>query len=121
MGDRGQVMVKMEGKDKAVYLYTHWNATDLIEIVKKAVAKKWRWNDPEYLARIIFDEMVGDYQGEETGFGIGTSKHGDIWRLIIVDTEKEHIGIEDYGKNKGSYSFENFILLPENEDESDLV
>jgi hypothetical protein len=109
MGDRGQVQIKLGGKDKDVYLYTHWDATGLIETVKKALTKKWRWDDPEYLARIIFDEMVGKDQGEETGFGIGTAKHGDIWRLIIVDVPNNKISIQDDGKNRGLYSFDDFI------------
>lgn len=85
MGDRGQVYIK----DVKTYLYTHWGATELPEQVEKAIAKKWRWNDPEYLARIIFDEMTDGSHGEETGYGIGNSKHGDIWMLVTVDCQKQ--------------------------------
>lgn len=73
MGARAQVLIQDEG----VYLYTHWGSGSLGEDLKRALAKRWRWTDPEYLARIIFDEMKGaDF--EETGYGIGTSAHGDL-------------------------------------------
>lgn len=85
-------------KDTGVYLYTHWGATELYEDVKNAIRKKWRWDDPEYLTRIIFDEMTKGVQGRETGYGIGTEMAGDIWRLVTVDCEKFTVSVEDYGR-----------------------
>lgn len=97
MGDRGQVYIK----DEKTYLYTHWGATDLPAQVERAIAKKWRWDDPEYLARIIFDEMTDGSHGEETGFGIGHSQHGDIWMLVIVDCKKQTVTIKEEHFDKG--------------------
>src|SRR5512136_274571 len=97
MGDRGQVYIK----DEKTYLYTHWSATELPEMVERAIAKKWRWNDPEYLARIIFDEMTDGCHGEETGYGIGRSKHGDIWMLVTVDCKKQTMTVEEGHYNGG--------------------
>jgi len=105
MGDRGQVLVKDEG----IYLYTHWSATELIDTVKTALAKRWRWDDPEYLARIIFDEMTKDSHGEETGYGIGSGKHGDIWRLITIDCESQTVTVEDDNKEIFRGTFEEFL------------
>ena len=105
MGDRGQVLIKDEG----VYLYTHWGATDLVEDVKRAMAKRWRWDDPIYLARIIFEEMIGSEQGTETGYGISTSKHDDIWRLVTVDCENGKVTVEDNDKVEFEGTFEEFI------------
>lgn len=93
MGDRGQVYIK----DTKVYLYTHWGATSLPEDVEKAIAKKWRWDDPDYLTRIIFDVITEDNHGEETGYGIGTQKAGDIWRLVTVDCKKRTVTVADEG------------------------
>jgi hypothetical protein len=104
MGDRGQVFVK----DAGVYLYTHWNASNLIETVRQALAKKWRWDDPEYLARIIFCEMVRGSETDETGYGIGTQEHGDIWLLITVDTETQTDTIKDDEDPTNKYSFSEF-------------
>lgn len=107
MGDRGQVLIKDE-----VYLYTHWSGTELQQDVRNALAKRWRWDDPEYLARIIFEEMIGDSAGEETGFGIGTGIHGDIEHpLIIVDCKNQKVILKDMeGKEIiKEYSFEGYL------------
>jgi hypothetical protein len=106
MGDRGQVLMKNSG----VFLYTHWGACDLIAGVQRAIAKKLRWDDEEYLTRIIFDEMIGEEQGKETGFGIGTIKHDDIWLLIVVDCDKKEVTINNLPEEKETTeSFEDFI------------
>ena len=109
MGSRGQVYIKDEGVE-GVYLYTHWNADELSGVVKRALAKRWRWDDSEYLARIIFDEMIGQHQGEQVGFGVGTTEHGDIKKLIIVDCWKKRVTVEDRQEGSElSYSFQEFI------------
>ena len=106
MGDRGQVFVKRFGGEDGVYLYTHWGATTLPQDVEKAIAKRWRWNDPDYLARIIFDVMTEDSHGEETGYGIGIQEAGDIWRLITVDCKAQTIRVRDEDKEVFMGSFE---------------
>lgn len=116
MGDRAQVKILMNNWDNdtpAVYLYTHWDSSYLLETVKSALAKEWRWNDQEYLARIIFDEMISECQGEETGYGIGTSQHFDINRLITINPKEQTVIFEelDYPdlKHKFTKSFKDFI------------
>ena len=110
MGDRGQVHIV----DEDVWLYTHWGASELVDDVKAALAKKWRWSDPEYLARIIFCQMLhGDLDGE-TGYGIGREKHGDVWRVVEINCEKQTVTVkdnEDYEDKKvsGPVSFEAFV------------
>ena len=89
MGDRGQVHIV----DTGVWLYTHWGATELPDTVRSALAKKWRWDDPEYLARIIFCKMMKGEEGEETGFGIGTDQHGDVDRVVRIDCEHSEVAI----------------------------
>ena len=89
MGDRAQVHIK----DEKVWLYTHWGRSGLVEDVKRALAKRLRWNDPEYLARIIFEEMVGDQTGTETGFGIGCAQHGDVFDYVEINCENQTVSI----------------------------
>ena len=91
MGDRAQVLIK----DTGVYLYTHWESYKLQETVTKAIAKKWRWDDPVYLARIIFDEMLEGQHGNETGFGISTRQQSDINLLITVNCEEQTVRVGD--------------------------
>jgi len=109
MGDRGQVLIKGSDEDHGVYLYTHCGAWDLPSTVKAALAKKWRWDDREYLARIIFDAMTEGNHGKETGYGIGTEVHEDIWRLVTVDCDKRTVTIENWGKPVATYTFDEFI------------
>jgi len=93
MGDRAQVHIK----DKNVYLYTHWNGTDLVDVVRSALKRgRERWSDPEYLARIIFNEMTSGQEKETAGYGIGTAVHGDIWRLVTVDCQKQTVTVNDH-------------------------
>ena len=113
MGDRAQVHIK----DEKVWLYTHWGRLSLVEDVKRALAKRLRWNDPEYLARIIFEEMVGDQTGTETGFGIGCAQHGDVFDYIEINCENQTVSIVETKREMGgtdllvtdTCSFEEFV------------
>lgn len=92
MGDRAQVKVG------DVYLYTHWHGTELKQAVHKALARKQRWEDAEYLTRIIFCEMLAldgeDALTEATGFGISAFLHDDNEHpLIEIDCDEGTIRI----------------------------
>jgi len=97
MGDRAQVKFIYNDKDlHELYFYTHWGGSELEDTVKSAIRRgEGRWFDDEYLARIIFCEMVmGDVMGE-TGFGIGFSEHGDLQHpVIIVDCFNQTVNLE---------------------------
>lgn len=84
MGDRAQVVItdndELEG---AVWLYSHWGGTNLPRVVQSALKRQERWNDSEYLARIVFQEMIGDDKSA-TGYGIGTSEHGDGEHPVLI-------------------------------------
>lgn len=92
MGDRGQVLVKPSG----IYLYTHWGATDLHKDVKSAIQRSHdRWDDEEYLTRVIFCEMIRNDLMGTSGYGIGTSYHGDAYRVVEVDTAKQKVSVNN--------------------------
>lgn len=82
MGDRAQVAIKM-GDGSRVYLYAHWGGTGIYDSLQTALRRRQRWTDCEYLARIIFQAIVGDDQ-RETGFGIGTAQHSDLEHPVPV-------------------------------------
>jgi hypothetical protein len=105
MGDRAQVAIQPEG----AFLYTHWAGFELLDVIHTALSRKQRWSDPEYLARIVFCEMVKGREDEETGYGIGTSEHRDLgYPLITIDTHLLEIRIG--GKR---VSFEHFLDNPQ--------
>ena len=87
MGDRGNIFFVddelSESQWGGVYMYTHWSGSVLPQIVQQALQRgKSRWGDPQYFARIVFCELVGeDIQGT-TGFGLGT-RIGDNEHLIV--------------------------------------
>jgi len=89
MGARAQIEVKQ--KPHSVFLYTHWGAdTILQDTIKGMIKGKSRWNDSNYLTRILFDSLIKDNDGT-TGYGIGTFQAGDIEKLIVVDTKHKEI------------------------------
>jgi hypothetical protein len=91
-----QVCIK-NGNDE-VYLYTHWGSAELPSLVARALARRQRWTDPEYLARIIFDTMTEGYHGEEMGFGIGLHRHGDLdYEPIVVDVKHRTVTAPEMG------------------------
>lgn len=87
MGSRGQIAI--DQTDGRIYLYTHWSGNKIKDILKNALIRgKDRWEDDEYLTRIIFCEMIEGSVLDTTGFGIGLSEHGDIeYPIPIVNIE----------------------------------
>jgi len=109
MGDRGQV--KIIGTDNAespnLYFYTHWGATSLENYVSDALDRgRGRWNDKEYLNRIIFSEMIKDEVLSDIGFGIGFELHGDTWKLVVVNHLDKTVGIQQI--NYDNVDWENY-------------
>lgn len=96
MGDRGNIVVQ-ETEGKRVYLYTHWKGSQIGGVVAKALAKKKRWDDAPYLARIIFCELIdveGDIKGE-AGYGISAGICDNEYPILVVDVEKQVVRFED--------------------------
>jgi len=104
MGDRANVYVH-EGDEPGVYLYTHWNGTELPSIVKKSVESirgQRRLDDAPYLTRIIFEDMVSKSLGEETGYGIAAYALDGEDRIVDIDTRSGLVTLKGY-----SYSWTN--------------
>lgn len=113
MGDRGQVKILMGGDTAPVFLYAHWGGEDLWRDVQTALKLKERWEDEEYLARIIFQGMLAGDDGT-TGYGISTTMHGDIEHPIPeIDCDKQIIKVLTRdGKETGlQYTMEEFVKL----------
>ena len=91
MSTRSQVKLISSSFCTPIYLYQHYDGYGLYKIVNNAINRKARWDDPEYLARIIFSEMIKDHIDDTTGYGIGTSQHGDIEYLVEVDIDNQRV------------------------------
>ena len=60
--------------------------------------------------------MTEGNRDEETGFGIGSSRHGDVWLVIEVDPASQTVTVLKNGKASRDYSFEEFIQLKNKEE-----
>lgn len=99
IGDRAEILIE----DTRVRLYTHWQGPKAPERLAKALSHKARWNDPAYLARIIFEEMLEHAPRDYTGFGISDS-HVVGAKVIEVDCQNREVTY----RHK-EYSFSEFV------------
>lgn len=124
MGDRGNIVVRQGNTNlEDVWFYTHWNGSGIKDVVRAALARRKRWNDESYLARIVFDELTSGQQGEETGFGISTGMVDNSHPILVVhvpnqvvytvdEAELEDGRLPDDEPPKSAKSFEDFIKTP---------
>ena len=104
MGNRANVVIKDRGEK--VCLYTHWNGTDLPEVLRKAMTRgQQRWDDLSYLARIVFCDMVEGEERELTGFGISVTPQEGHDRIIDVDIAAQTVTFP----RRAAVSFKEFI------------
>jgi hypothetical protein len=106
MGTRGQVHIK----DTDIYLYQHFDAYNLPEKIRKVIEEGKRLDDPEYLARIIFYEMIKDYKDQYAGFGIGSTQHDDIEYLVEINCAEEIVTVHHF---KGAEDIANTFTFKE--------
>ena len=100
MGDRGNIIIKGQYSDP-IYLYTHWGGTELPATAQEGLRfaapenehGQGRWTDGGYLARIVFQTMVGDSRGT-TGFGISTRQMDNEHPYIVLDARDQTVSIE---------------------------
>jgi hypothetical protein len=90
--------VEIIGPFGRVYLYTHDYAKNLVAFVHESLSRRVRWDDPDYLSRIIFCSMIPYNEiNNEQGFGIGTQLYVDINLLITINTVDQTIEISSFG------------------------
>jgi hypothetical protein len=120
MGDRGNIVIK-EGQEQ-VWLYSHWSGSSITSILQRALARKQRWDDAPYLARIIFDTMTEGSHGSETGYGIWTCPLDNEHDILLVDVKAQKVLVMPYGwdgnsnstiKPINTYTFDEYIALKE--------
>lgn len=115
MGDRANIAIQYQD-GKRVYFYGHWSGEDYAHALQRALAKRWRWDDESYLARIIWDEFERQ-QGEETSYGIAPYAPDNEHPILVVDVAKQEIRTE--GDGRGflevrvglSWTFEQYLAL----------
>lgn len=111
MGDRGNIVVQAHGQ--RVYLYTHNQGYEVQEIAARALRRNQRWDDPSYLTRIIFCEMVKGRESTETGFGIWPTLGDNSHPLVIIDVDSQKVYLEsdDGTKEDHGWTFDTFSKM----------
>lgn len=112
MGDRGHVHVEPGDGSGGVFFYAHWRGTSLPEVVASALDRgRARWNDPPYLARIIFSELIVGSVLDETGYGISAqpTDTGDGFRVVHVNVEGGVVALERAGEATKAFTFDEFV------------
>lgn len=92
MGDRANIVIEKDDEvfPHPVFFYTHWSGSRIKDTLRSALLRgKDRWSDPQYLARIIFCELVKDDVEGLVGFGISTAI-GDGGHLLLCVNLKEN-------------------------------
>ena len=85
------------GVGNKIYLYTHWGAERLEQVLREALMRgQSRWDDPPYLARIIFSEMIQDEVMDTIGYGIAPYVMDDEFPTIEVDLGKRTVNGQPY-------------------------
>ncbi len=127
MGDRANVVIRDTwpddlGPKEAVFLYSHWGGSELPETLRRALDEgRGRWSDGSYLARIVFDRMVGSDQGAETGYGISTRLGDNEYDLLVLRDGRVYLLPEKAYRDDGFasldevpwLSYDEYVSVPE--------
>ncbi len=107
MGDRANIVMRQNGGvETNIYFYSHYNGSKLPSILQDALKRQKRWDDEQYLARIIFCQMAKDDVMGELGLGISSYVGDGEDRLVEVDCEPQRV----FCGNK-SWSFKEYVGL----------
>ena len=114
MGDRANILIGgvNGGEFRGVYLYTHWSGTELPLTLQTALKKQWRWDDEQYLARIVFCEMVKGNEMQETDYGISAVVGDGASRVLKVDATTQTVTHMRSGR---TWTFDEYCALSEGE------
>ncbi len=104
MGDRGNIVLQ-DNEDRQIFIYSHWTGSRMVEDLRKTLRRaRDRWDDPQYLGRIVFDGILGKASRDGlTGYGLSTAVgDGEIEATVFVDQQKVVCP-------QGAFSFEEFV------------
>jgi hypothetical protein len=106
MGDRANIVIRDNwpsdlGDREAVFLYSYWGGEELPETLRQGLsAAHGRWGDDSYLARVIFQTMIGSDDGV-TGYGISTRLTDNEYALLVLYKERVYWVPENKYKQDG--------------------
>lgn len=96
MGARTNIEVKF-ADGNSIFIYSHWGGGgDLRQRLRKAIARKQRWDDEQYLMAIILREVLRGNLDQETGVGVAPYPGEEEFVTTTVDMEKKTIDNEPF-------------------------
>lgn len=124
MGDRANIVIEADQRmfPHPVFFYTHWCGYRIKPALQAALLRgKERWDDPQYLARVIFCGLVGKDE-DISGFGISTRIGDGGGKLLCVNMEENKVRERDSSSNINApvlreWTFREFVELTIEEDE----
>jgi hypothetical protein len=121
MGDRGNIYFvdQHRGKERlGMYMYSHWGGAVIPSVVEAALRRgRERWGDSQYLARIVFCELIKDDLMETTGYGLSTRIGDNEHAIVRVDDVDQTVAVCEPGTEQGSskpigsWSYEEFLKV----------
>ena len=104
-----------KSEERPVVLFKYCDGDMLINDVIEAMKRgKSRWNDPAYLSRIIFCQMLcGDLEPltGTTGYGILTDNISDAKVEIVIDCCRQEVIVKEIKRDNERYTFKEFANL----------
>ncbi len=125
MGDRANIVIEADEKSAfphPVFFYTHWRGSEARLTLQAALIRgKGRWDDEQYLARIIFCEMIQANPLELTSYGISTRICDNEHPLVCVRVGEQKVQLrarqdEDLtGTPTKVWTFEEYVAATKEE------
>lgn len=123
MGDRANIYLEMPdeyGEPRGIYLYTHYYGEEWAEKLREALEfGRGRWNDAQYLARIITSRVFSDLVDSELGGGISlVMGDNDNYPIIVCDLINNQVSRADEGSERdrsSRYAVKSFADFVEQE------
>lgn len=104
MGDRANLKF-VEDDGGTLFFYSHWGGPEMVRTwLHRALSKRERWNDSQYLAAIIMREVVRDNLDETTGVGLSTQIGDNSHEILTADFDTQTVTLDDK-----SWTFEEFV------------
>lgn len=107
-----------------IFLYTHYDGWELPSILQAALVRgKERWDDEQYLGRIIFSELTQRYPMGLIGYGLTTYECDGGYALLVVDAEKQTVEIEGSSQYGGGlkFTFDEYVAIDFSDDAWDCL
>ncbi len=104
MGNRANIKFVEDGGG-TIFFYSHWGGPATVRgWLHRALSKRERWDDSQYLAAIIMREAAKDNLEGTTGIGLSTQIGDNGHPVLIADVNTQTVSL---GKKK--WTFEEFV------------